>query len=76
MTLYDDSIKLKILNNEVDLDCRCWACDGDKPDETWKNEDGSCSKCNGTGFQLTDAGDAIMDLVKRHTKKKITIINV
>jgi len=66
-----EEITISILNNKVALDQECWACDckSKKPDEMFRRKDGTCSQCNDTGYQLTDAGTAIMDLVKRHSKK-------
>ena len=67
-----DSIKIKILNNEIELDDECWCCEGSSctPSESWRNEDGTCQICNGTGFKLTGQGQAIIDLVARHIFKR------
>ena len=69
-----DIICMSILNNEVALDEVCWCCEGGTVDPS-KPEyvnakpfftGGVCDICRGTGYKLTDAGQAVMDLVKRH----------
>jgi len=65
-----EPIKATILNNEVDLDIECWSCDaGRVTNIDYQNEDGTCSQCNGTGYQLTDLGRSIMALIERHLSK-------
>ena len=71
MGIFDHPIEIKILNNKVALDQECWACDCCSKEPEWKDSDGNCDYCHGDGFQLTDAGRAIIDLVNRHTKKTI-----
>lgn len=69
-----DIIYMSILNNEVALDEVCWCCEGgtvdsSKPEYTNIKpffEDGACTICKGVGHRLTDAGQAVIDLVKRH----------
>lgn len=61
----DESIVIFVLNNEIRLDGFCWNCKGAGKEP---NEDSICSWCNGTGYQLTDVGQGIIDLIKRHIK--------
>lgn len=64
-----DAIVLKILNNLVSLDTGCWNCARTgraNEKNTYRMDDGSCEICKGKGFQLTDEGEAIIALVKRH----------
>jgi len=66
-----DSITMAILNNEVSLDIPCWNCHGEEK-KTAKNEDypwedGVCSICKGKGYELTNAGEAIIALIHRHS---------
>lgn len=68
MSLYEKSIKIKVLNNEVFLDCECWNCEGKEPSNSSKNEEGNCEYCNGTGFIPTDNGREILNFIKRHLK--------
>ncbi len=57
-------ITIKILNNEVKLDTECfWCSEGARPIDGDK-----CDFCNGTGYMLTSAGRAIIDLAERHIK--------
>lgn len=79
---YDEkeSIQIKILNNAVSLDRPCWKCT--RTDAIWASEGAlriteleeefengeHCSVCNNRRFTLTDAGEAVMNLVKRHLK--------
>lgn len=62
--------KITILNNDIVLDASCWNCDGTGKlhDATnpWRLDNGDCERCKGKGFQLTDEGEAIIALVKRH----------
>ena len=57
-------ISIEILNKEIFLDRECWACDGGR-----RREDGICGRCNGRHYVLTEIGEAIMELVKRHFEK-------
>ena len=71
----NESIVMEVLNNEVPLDEECWCCTGgtvDPRDARYVNvsgffTDGTCDICGGVGYTLTGAGQAIIDLVKRHT---------
>jgi len=63
--MYDESIKLPILNNSTVLDYKCWNCVGTGKDKESKEV---CGWCKGMGYILTDAGEAILNLVKRHVK--------
>ena len=68
--MYNDyeEITADILNNKENLDEKCWVCESVKEGKDMSNwmEDGVCVHCNGTGFQLTDLGQSIIDLIKRH----------
>ncbi len=72
-----DEIEVYILNNQVQLDIRCWNCDGGKlTSETHSNPvffdaDGVCEHCSGTGYILTPVGESIIKLVKRHGKREL-----
>ncbi len=61
-------ITIVLLNNEIALDKICWNCRGvnlrEHNESLW--EDGVCSICKGKGYEPTDAGQAIIGLVKRH----------
>lgn len=69
-----NSIIMTILNNKVVLDKICWCCEGGKVDPNkpeYTNAasfftDGVCNICEGTGYELTEAGEAIIQLVNRH----------
>ena len=69
-----NEIIMEVLNNDVPLDKECWVCAGGivdpkKPEHVNVANfftDGVCDMCNGVGYKLTDAGQAVMDLVKRH----------
>ncbi len=65
-----------ILKNEVALDKKCWNCDGGRcvmhnNDGLWT--DGVCDICKDSGHILTEAGQAVIDLVERHCIKKYII---
>ena len=62
-------ISIDILNNNVKLENECWCCSDTEKEPMYKNDDGTCEKCGGTKFVLTDAGEAIINLVKRHIKE-------
>lgn len=53
----------------VDLDqpCECAYLEPDIDDKRDPNP--TCSECGGSGFVLTEAGRAVMDLIKRHLLK-------
>ena len=62
-----EEIYFEVLNNKVYLDQRCWAYRKGVPNNnTFVDEFGVCEICKSSGFILTDAGQAIMDLMKRH----------
>lgn len=71
-------IVIQIGGNNIYLDRECGACDGGrkKADKAFQKKDGTCSRCNGTKFQVTSTGNAIMNLIERHAKsineKRIT----
>lgn len=64
MSKMDNSIDINMLNNDVSLDLECCWCGGSGEDD-----ENVCEYCEGTGYRLTDVGDAIINLVKRHLKK-------
>ena len=80
-----EQIQIEILNNKVDLDYPCWQCvesydasgycgpDGPQRISGFKegHENGEpCEYCDGKRFQLTDEGEAIMNLVRRHSQAR------
>jgi len=68
-SMFDDEIKINVLNNEIFFDRECWSCDkGRKEPEYIDEGTGKCEECNGTGFVLTDTGRSILDFIKRHDK--------
>ncbi len=72
-----DPIIMTILNNKVALDKLCWCCEGGKVDPSKPKHvnaapfftDGVCDMCKGTGYELTEAGEAIIQLINRHRRK-------
>lgn len=71
--MYEEEIYIEVLNNKVYLDQKCWACGGarlSKADKTWIDDNGVCSVCKGTRFELTTTGEAILDFIKRHVNKE------
>ena len=70
MGFLSSPISIEILKHDIILDNECWACNGghDLLDE-YTDENGECEICGGSGYQLTDAGRSIMQLVTRHYKK-------
>lgn len=68
-----DEIYVEILNNKVYLDRECWNCVKGQPlkDDTFFDEFGVCEICKGVGFELTESGQAIIDLMKRHGGKNV-----
>ena len=59
-----EEIAIWIMNNKIALDERCWSCDGGRKEPSIM--DGEICMCGGKKFILTDAGESIIDLVKRH----------
>ena len=71
-------IQIEVLNNKVDLDHPCHNCvtyisngyhGGPNELSGWRKgyENGEhCKQCDNKRFYLTEEGQAIMDLVKRH----------
>lgn len=65
----------KILNGNVQLDMVCIHCEGKCQSVATRErcgptsgylEDGRCGRCEGRGYELTENGRAILDLVNRH----------
>lgn len=56
----NNEIILCIMNNKTWLDEICFRCENDD------NKKRDCISCKGKGFILTDEGEAIIDLIKRH----------
>jgi len=56
------------MNNNIQLDTKCWQCNSKvlKPDEVRKDENGNCEYCGGVGFTLTDNGRSILEFIKRY----------
>jgi hypothetical protein len=68
-----NEIVIRILNNSVRLDEKCWSC-SDRPTSgihttapSVAKEDGTCDICEGVGYKPTDEGMAILALIKRHS---------
>jgi len=73
--MIDDRISIIVLNNASDLDKPCWNCSGGQADPKknspfWTDE-GVCEICDGVGYELTDAGEAILKLIKRHGNRDV-----
>lgn len=76
----EPQIQIEILNNKIDLDYPCWNCvehtsghgyGYEEPQEICGYKKGyengeHCARCNNTRFELSEEGQAIIDLVKRH----------
>lgn len=69
---YQYPLKVRIPGHtdEIHLDEQCWSCNPEyfhKGHNTSEpDENGKCGICHGKGFVLTEAGEAILELVKRH----------
>lgn len=63
-----DEITMDILNNKINLDRECWCCEGGRKEvsDNYKNSNGDCEWCDGTGYILTSVGEAILKLMLRH----------
>lgn len=61
-------IEIDILNNKIFLDEECSICNcgRTKPNSSSINE--RCRRCNGIGYVLTDVGEGIFNLIKRHMR--------
>ena len=61
-------ITITILNNTIDLDTECWNCKGTGQgiNEIYSFGDGSCRLCLGRGRVMTEAGQAIYDVIERY----------
>ena len=76
----EGQIQLDILNNTIDLDQPCWVCTNSRRGygndayevyslkDDYKNGE-ECDTCNNIRFVPTDEGEAIMALIKRHTRR-------
>ena len=65
-----EEIYINILNNEIQLDERCWNCGkGKAQDKTFTDKNGVCEICNGTKFVPTMTGDALLRFLRRHLDK-------
>lgn len=65
----NDEIVLNINGMSINLDSRCPNCGYDYFDREKEN----CKYCNGSGFELTEEGRAIFELLKRHGGKNATV---
>lgn len=73
-----DPIIISVLNNPVVLDKVCWCCEGGTVDPSKPEHinaapfftDGVCDMCEGTGYELTEAGAAIIELITRHNGRR------
>ena len=56
----------------MDLENLCWNCEGTgvTTDNRFKNDDGKCDQCDGTGYIRTDFGNAVLDFMQRHGGQK------
>ena len=45
------------------LDTLCWKCN---PYDCERNIDPNCGFCDGTGYELTPEGEALMEFIIRH----------
>jgi len=67
------TIKLDTVREEVHLDKYCWSCrtffGRNTKTISMKDENGECDICNGSGFVLTNNGEAIINLIKRHKEE-------
>lgn len=67
-----EPITITLLNNDISLDRICWVCEGGKIKYSKKARhqgfwvDGACDMCKGKGYILTEAGQGVIDLIKRH----------
>ena len=74
------NIILKIDNDNIRLDIilaeKCWDCDGGTKEPVFCEEDSHiCQCCGGSGYEVTKAGKAILDLIeisKSRIKKEKT----
>ena len=66
----DNEIEIEILNNTLRLDYECWNCDCGKTEPVYKDDNGNCAQCKGTGYILTDLGRGILSLVNRYKERK------
>ena len=65
-----ENIVLKIDNGviliDIELVSKCWSCSGgfNEPDIEDYDDTNLCGPCKGTGYVITDAGHAILDLIE------------
>lgn len=50
------------------LDNKCWSCGNNIKIPSIKEEDGTCSICEGTGYSLNDIGRLLIKFLNRHKK--------
>lgn len=59
------------VNVPLDLEEGCWACERTgvalRPRDN--DENGRCSYCEGIGTNLTNLGEAVIEMLKRHKAK-------
>jgi hypothetical protein len=55
-----NSIDVRSVPCKIELEDVCWSCEGN-----------GCESCDGTGYRPTEAGDAVLALVKRHLKRGV-----
>lgn len=67
------SIKIPGIEHRVMLEEACWSCKGEtgvvrhrSGSQDYPYEDGSCCICHGLGATLTEAGEMIIQFLKRH----------
>ena len=58
----------------IDLEKACPECKGTGQVDEWNDyKKRKCSHCNGTGVELTENGEAILQLVSEHLVSKLTV---
>lgn len=52
------------------LDGPCWSCFGGLANPpSMSDESGTCAICDGSGYTLTEAGEALLEFLGRHGKE-------
>lgn len=59
-------MKIDGVPSEIELERACWQCHGNGRVAVIRDGFEPCNFCRGTGYQLTEAGTEIIDLVTRH----------
>jgi hypothetical protein len=65
--------QINIGGSTIVLDEECWSCTRTKDGKPlMMEEDGTCSICHGEKFILTEAGQRVIDFVRRHIGKVVS----